>query len=225
MSELDYTIAPEVRKGDGFYEEIVHWSSQHFLHDFLEIGSSSGMGSTQAFIEGMSDRDHTHLYCLEVSKKRFQELTKNCKRAQGIHCVNMSSIGIEDFPSIKEIVDFYHKHETCLNRFPVEVVLKWIYQDIEYIESNRIDCYGIRNIKSTFGIREFDIVLIDGSEFTGKAEMKWLYGSKVIFLDDINAYKNYENYYHLLKDEDYKLVKEDLRLRNGYAVFVRKDCL
>ena len=63
------------------------------------------------------------------------------------------------------------------------------------------------------------MVLIDGSEFTGKPELDLVYGAKFILLDDIRAYKNYHNYKRLLNDKNYKLIEEQPFLRNGYAIF------
>ncbi len=67
------------------------------------------------------------------------------------------------------------------------------------------------------------MVLIDGSEFPGKAELEDVYGSKWILLDDVNAFKNYENYQSLFNDQSYELYEEDWSLRNGFAIFRRKS--
>ncbi|MBW2169777.1 MAG: tetratricopeptide repeat protein, partial [Deltaproteobacteria bacterium] len=64
-------------------------------------------------------------------------------------------------------------------------------------------------------------VLIDGSEFTGKAELDEVYGAKIIMLDDINGYKNYHNYQRLVADKTYELIAENWQVRNGYAAFRR----
>lgn len=78
---------------------------------------------------------------------------------------------------------------------------------------------GIEFIKEQNNIEFFDVVLIDGSEFTGEAELQKIYGGTYILLDDICAYKNFFNYKALLKDRKYKLIGRDLRLRNGWAAF------
>ncbi len=84
---------------------------------------------------------------------------------------------------------------------------------------------GIEWIREENGIEDFDMVLIDGSEFTGKAELDLVFGAKYILLDDICTYKNWNNYKELVLDSNYKLLMEDHYLRNGYAVFVRIDTL
>ncbi len=82
---------------------------------------------------------------------------------------------------------------------------------------------GIELIKSDQGIEYFDMILIDGSEFTGQAEFPHVYGAKWILLDDIRTFKNYNNYMKLAFDPHYKLVEVKLNLRNGYAVFKKRS--
>ena len=74
-------------------------------------------------------------------------------------------------------------------------------------------------IKKENKIDYFDIVLLDGCEFTGEAELKKIYGARYIFLDDIMAFKNWHNYRSLLNDKNYVLVDEDKGLRHGWALF------
>jgi len=63
------------------------------------------------------------------------------------------------------------------------------------------------------------MVLIDGSEFTGHAELNLVMGAKIIALDDINAFKNYQSYQILISDPNYKIIARDVSLRNGFAIF------
>ena len=65
-------------------------------------------------------------------------------------------------------------------------------------------------------------VLIDGSEFTGKAEMEEVYGAVFLMLDDTRSYKNWDNMARLSKDPAYRLVKKSRWTRNGWAIFERK---
>ena len=134
----------------------------------------------------------------------------------------MSSIPFESFPEESEVVSFMESTPTNLNQYGIERVVGWLKQDIEYVQSADVPKNGIELIKKENNIKDFDMVLIDGSEFTGHAELELLYGAKFILLDDINAFKNYANYKQLLSDPNYELLEEDMQLRNGYAVFKRK---
>ena len=119
------------------------------------------------------------------------------------------------------MAQFYGAHATNLNNFPLDTVLGWLKADIAYVKKHGRDEDGIRLILNAERLSGFDMVLIDGSEFTGRAELRDVLGAKVIMLDDINSFKNYENYQSLTSDPDYSLEDEDWNLRNGYAIFIR----
>ncbi|MBA3915407.1 MAG: hypothetical protein H0X25_16445, partial [Acidobacteriales bacterium] len=61
------------------------------------------------------------------------------------------------------------------------------------------------------------------SEFSGESELEAVYGAGIIALDDVNAYKNANNYARLKDDAQYQLLMENLRLRNGYAIFQKRS--
>ncbi len=73
---LNKIIVPEISNGE-FYESLVHIARRPDVTSILEIGSSSGAGSTQALVEGVQsrfDRDTINLYCMELSRERYIQL-------------------------------------------------------------------------------------------------------------------------------------------------------
>jgi hypothetical protein len=136
---------------------------------------------------------------------------------------NVSSVPLKDFPKKKAVANFYKNYDSRLRNYPLHDVLQWLEQDIRYLTTSGVNQNGIETIKKLNGISYFDIVLIDGSEFTGEAELKYVYGAKYILLDDILAFKNYFNYKKLLQDCNYTLIASDLNLRNGWAAFEKND--
>lgn len=222
-SELDKIIPPEI-KNDAFYKAIYELSLKEPIHTILEIGSSSGQGSTQAFVSGMSKNPfRPTLFCMEVSKTRFAALKKYYEYQPSVICYNVSSIPIEMFPKKEEVILFYKTIKTNLNNYPLNKVLAWLDRDIDYIQANNVYQNGIIQIKKENQIEYFDMVLIDGSEFTGNAEFALVYGAKFILLDDIKTFKNYKNHRTLLLDPNYELLKIDLNLRNGFSIFGLKN--
>ncbi len=218
-SQLDSLIAPEI-KNDDFYNLIQEIAATSNIKTILEIGSSSGGGSTEAFVKGIENNPYKpSLYCMEVSQTRFAQLQQTYSYADFVKCYNLSSVAVEKFPKKEEVVKFYNNNRTNLNSYPLAEVLKWLEQDIDYVINSSVSENGIRKIKEENGIDYFDIVLIDGSEFTGEAELDEVYGSSIILLDDINTFKNYNNYHKLLKDPSYKLIQHNISLGNSYAVF------
>ncbi|MCE1226831.1 MAG: glycosyltransferase family 4 protein [Geobacteraceae bacterium] len=223
QNPLDDIIPPEIRN-DEFYELLKSVTAREPLLTVLEIGASSGEGSTAALVSGLKiNAGRPRLFCLEASRQRFAQLEKRYAGEPFVHCFNASSVGLDGFPSEAQLSDFYLTKRTNLNHYPLELVKEWLRNDIGYISSNAIPINGIASIKSDFGIDCFDLVLIDGSEFTGAAELDQVIGAEWIALDDINAYKNNESYYRLMADPDYLLVAENWQLRNGYALFRRRQ--
>lgn len=221
-SELNHVIPPEI-KDDEFYEIIQQLSRQADIKTVLEIGSSAGGGSTEAFVTGLrKNRNTTKLFCMEVSAPRFQQLKSRYQDDPFVHCYNVSSVPISCFPSERELELFYNFIPTALNNYPLEQVTGWLRQDIDYIRHTNVTENGIQLIKRENNIETFDMVLIDGSEFLGKAELEEVYGARIILLDDINGFKNYHNRQRLLGDPRYQLIHENFSLRNGYSVFRRK---
>jgi predicted O-linked N-acetylglucosamine transferase (SPINDLY family)/glycosyltransferase involved in cell wall biosynthesis/predicted SAM-dependent methyltransferase len=218
-SEINQIIPPEI-KHDEFYEAIKQIAREEDIKTILEIGSSSGAGSTEAFVTGIRENPHQpQLFCMEISQERFTELQKRYAKDYLVKCYNVSSVGINQFAQQQEVINFYHSYQTALNQYPLEQVLDWLRQDRQYLQNSAVSQAGIKKIKSENNIIFFDVVLIDGSEFTGEAELDEVYGAKFILLDDINTFKNYKNYHKLLNDPNYKILAESFSIRHGYAVF------
>ena len=75
-SELDFLIPPEI-KNDEFYVAIAKIAREGEIKTVLEIGSSSGEGSTEALVKGLlNNPNQPQLFCLEISKTRFEALQK-----------------------------------------------------------------------------------------------------------------------------------------------------
>ncbi len=218
-SELDQVIPPEI-KDDEFYHVIQKLAEEEAVRTVLEIGSSAGGGSTEAFVKGLGrNGNHPRLFCMEVSKPRFDALRERYAEQTFVRCYHVSSIPIAQFPSEETVTEFYRTTRTGLNNYPLERVIGWLYQDIDYILAAGVPQDGIERIKRENQITTFDMVLIDGSEFTGEAELEQVYGAKLILLDDINGFKNYRNRQRLFADPTFSLVCENWGVRNGYAVF------
>jgi hypothetical protein len=215
---VDKTVDPEVRETPllARIREIV--SSDTSIRNILEIGASSGDGSTEAFVDGIGQKPCS-IYTFEISKPRFALLKRRYRDSPQVRAFNESSVAIADFPSPAELENFYRQTSTNLNRTPLDEVLRWLEADIDYIRSHRIPQNGIARLKAASGIERFDCVLIDGSEFTGRREFELIYGSRYIILDDINAFKNYANHRRLLADASYELIESNVACRNGYSIF------
>jgi hypothetical protein len=217
-------IIPAEIKNDIFYENIYSIVQKNEIKNILEIGSSSGGGSTDALVKGIKARhdvNEVKLFCLEVSKERYSKLQETYKDEPFFISYRHSSIHLNEFPSKQEVSFFYENFESPLNNFQLETIIQWYEQDLNYLKQEKLLESGIEIIKNTHQLQLFDFVLIDGSEFTGERDLAHTIGSKFIALDDIMTFKCHHAFNTLLNDNNYKLLIKNLELRNGFAIFER----
>ncbi len=222
-SQLDHVIPPEVAN-DGLSELIAAVAATPAVRTALEIGSSNGAGSTASLVKGLDGKTGQHLYCLELSIPRFEQLQERYAVNSWVHCLNMSSIASTDFPSPDSIDAFYDRYpDSPMHRHSRKKVKRWLRQDLDYVGRYPEAQSGIAAARSLAEVNTFDLVLIDGSEFTGFVELDQVYGAKYILLDDILTFKNRHSYERLQADSTYVLICEDRACRNGYAGFRHVD--
>jgi glycosyltransferase involved in cell wall biosynthesis len=223
VSVLDVIIPGEIRN-DSFYDALRELAASPEVRTILEIGSSAGGGSTEAFVAGLKGRSEpADLFCMEISETRFELLRDTYKKLSFVHCFNVSSVPVADFPSHDTVGRFWDSVQSGLRAYPKTTVMGWLDADLDYVKRHGFDSNGIQLIKAERGVERFDVVLIDGSEFTGEAELRHVYGARYIALDDINTFKNWSNYFRLKDDPGYELMAEDRSVRNGYCIFKRVD--
>ncbi len=216
-------ISPEV-SNDSFYTALSVLGSYEEIKTVIEIGSSSGEGTTKALVDSISARadvSEVKLFCMELSRPRFNKLVSNYSNLSFVKAYNLSSVSLSDFPSKDELIYFYKNTKTNLNLTPLEIVMQWYDQDVNYIRENCLDINGIEVIKQANKIIHFDLALIDGSEFTGESELHSLIGARYIALDDVNSFKCFNAYQILENHVSYQCVERDLNLRNGFAIYKR----
>ena len=220
-SGLDRLIPPEIA-GDEFAQAIEEVAATPGVREILEIGSSAGEGSTAAWVRGaLRNPALPRLHCIEVSIERHAALVRRWSDYGFVHCYNLSSVPLERFPSAADVERFYREVPSRLEEFELDTVLAWLQQDVDYLREHRLSSPGIARIRERHGLDGFDAVLIDGSEFTGRAELDEVYGARFLLLDDTMTFKNWENARRLEADSRYKLVRADSSRRNGFAVFER----
>jgi hypothetical protein len=166
---------------------IIHLVKELNLKTNLEIGSWSGAGSTQCFIEGMKDFPEKSLTCIEIVKEKYDHLVNNVKEYPWVKCYNKSSI------DCNKIIEFgfermWKSPFNPIHRFEdapsVEQVRVWYNQDVDLMKKYP---NGFLEADNTI----YDAVLIDGGEFTGFYEFELLkHRTNVFFLDD--TFKSYK---------------------------------
>jgi hypothetical protein len=218
---LDELIPPEIAD-DAFAAIIEEIGATAGVREILEIGSSTGEGSTAAWVRGaLRNPEHPRLHCLEVSEERYAALVDRWREYEFVHCYHLSSVPLERFPAPAEVERFFREMPDRLNPYDLETVLGWLQQDVDYLRDHELSSPGIAQVKAQNDIAAFDAVLIDGSEFSGQAELDEVYGARFLLLDDTETFKNFENSRRLAADPAYRLVRADPTTRNGFAVYER----
>ncbi|HEY9843389.1 MAG: hypothetical protein ACAI44_17780 [Candidatus Sericytochromatia bacterium] len=212
---------PQELRQDTFYCLLCQLAERPEVKTILEIGASVGAGSTEAFVAGLRSQPagSKQLFTLEVNPDRFADLEWRYAQEPYVQAFNVSSVGPEAYASEAEVAAFLKRNADRLYLPPQKVLLAWRRQCLERTSHSGVPTDGIRIVQHLTGLDCFDLVLIDGSEFTGRAELELLYGAQYLCLDDILAFKNHDNYLRLLADPEYTLIARDVMLRHGFAVF------
>lgn len=219
-SDLLYLIPPEI-VDDSLYEWLGYLARRAPVESILEIGPSAGRGSTKALVDGaLKNPKRPRLYCLEISAIRFDRLRSHYLQSDHVIAYPLSSVARDELPSELEVAEHYDGNRRMQRIAKWKDVKRWYRQDFEAIGSS---VSGIEYIRAHHRIDQFGIVFIDGSEFTGKADLEHVYGAAFIVLDDIGTFKNADNYRRLEMDPSYHRLACDPALRNGFAVFARTD--
>jgi len=176
----------------------------------LEIGGGTGDGSTQCI--------HTdRLFSIENHPDRIGRHRMNLEAKGGVS-VQGTAVVSELWMNKADVEEFYRTTKTNLNQYPLEQVLSWHDECMQ--NANGYQTNAIEDIHFDHNA-DFNFVLIDGSPFSGEAELRcvrpFLADKAIIALDDINDIKNWTNY-HKLKGFA-KLLWEDWSVRNGAAIF------
>ena len=167
---------PEI-VNDSFSRRLTRLAVRSDVRTILEIGSGSGNGSTVALSAGIrSGRTNQALWCLEADPQRCEELRKNVGSLHGVRPLWGSSVGRSGLPSWEEVEAWWHRSPGhLLHNYGMEAVKGWWRCDEEGFRGQRPQGL-VAQIMMKERLAYFDLVLIDGSEFTGEEELRLVYG-------------------------------------------------
>ena len=209
---------PEITINDIFGNTINKVISKFRPKSILEIGSGSGLGSTNCIITAIVNNNiKSTLTCMEADINNFKDLVINTKNYEFVNCINQNTLSYNTFLPKCFDTDVWDSeyNKLCYNR---EVVLGWYNRDVNIMKDTP---QGYLDTNTT----HWDVVLIDGGEFNGYSEYKLLKDKVTIFLlDDVHqAYKCNQIYCELKNDDKWELLFNLPHVRNGAAGFKRKD--
>jgi len=198
----------EITINDSFGKALAKYSEG--LDVGLEIGGGTGDGSTQCIRT-------KRLFSIENHPDRIGRHSMNLSARGGVS-VNGTATLPKLWMNQLDVAEFYGTNKTTLNQYPLDQVLGWYHECVEFAQPYSTN--AIEDIHFEHKV-DFNFVLIDGSPFSGEAELRcvrpFLAEKAIIALDDINDIKNLANY-NKLKGFG-KLLWEDWSVRNGAAIF------
>jgi len=198
----------EITINDSFGKALAKYSEG--LDVGLEIGGGTGDGSTQCIRT-------KRLFSIENHPDRIGRHSMNLSARGGVSIKGTATLS-KLWMNQLDIAEFYGTNKTTLNQYPLDQVLGWYHECIEFAQAYSTN--AIEDIHFEHNV-DFNFVLIDGSPFSGEAELRcvrpFLSEKAIIALDDVNDIKNLANYNKLKGFA--KLLWEDWSVRNGAAIF------
>jgi len=188
---------------DKFSNRITEYASDLRNTTFLEIGTWNGMGSTRAFSNGLKDRNDEYVfYSLECNKDKCNDAKKLYADNDKIHILN-------EVIWNEEPRDFYDIFPQCLTN---NMYRHW--NEVDLINMKKCNLFLSRpNLPEVF-----DVVLLDGGEFTTYYEFQLLkHRCKILMLDDVNVDKCKLIVKELESDPSWRIIQKD-NTRNGFLI-------
>jgi hypothetical protein len=194
--------------GDGFADAIQGYAADENYKTYLEIGTWNGLGSTKAFSEGFGKRapgaDYM-FYSLECNRQKSADAAVRYQHNPRMHILN----------------------EVIWNTLPPDfyAIFPEARNDPTFRHWNEVDIANMRTCKLFLQRpnlpKTFDVVLLDGGEFTTYHEYLALKDRcRVLMLDDVNAHKCMKIMEELETDATWSIVRRD-SVRSGYLVAER----
>lgn len=170
---------------------------------YLEIGTWSGMGSTRCLHLGFLERTTPFVFkTLECNKEKCEMAALHYKDYPSVQILNSTVIRATDIPSTDELKLMFN-----------DLVEDWHKIDME----NLATCSFLEE-------RDFDVVFLDGGEYTTYFEYKELVKSpslRMIICDDTNMNKCKKVREELFASTEWKIIEDHPLDRNGWSAFVR----
>jgi len=194
---------------DDFSQIIKNIASNDNYKTFLEIGTWNGMGSTRAFKDGFEKRKTDYiLYSLECNKEKAKFASNLYQNYNNINILN-------EVIWNEEPENFYDIFPQCKTN---EVYKKW----------NEVDIVNMKQCNLFLDRTElpdiFDVLLLDGGEFTTYFEFQLLKNRcKLLLLDDINVAKCTLIVKEIQENpEKWEIIQKNTHTRNGYLIAKHK---
>ena len=195
----EHRMAGQINRGQALGEHIYSLALDINNKQFLEIGTWNGQGSTKCFIDALVTRTDDYMFISLESEKGFFE------SATAFH---QSVLGDQIQIIHGKIIESNEVISQNLNN----VQEQWLSADL----NNYSSCPNVIDMILEY---QYDVVLLDGGEFSTYAEfLKLKEITKTLILDDTNELKNQKVLQVLNNDSRWQaeIISND---RNGFAIY------
>jgi len=177
---------------------------QNKIAKVLEIGTWNGLGSTKTILEVLDENiDQYYFTSIESDIIFYKRALKNLKDKlnKNVQILLGRIIEIEELPDIEDI-DFEKFGFDPKN-------IEWYIQDLRRYKK-------IKNIYHLLP-KEFDLIFLDGGEFSTYPEFLKLYKkTKFLCLDDTDTYKQFDVINYINDNKETFEIYEEM---SGFAVY------
>jgi len=205
----NYTLHKQHNLGqicnDSFSLKIREFAANIENKTFLEIGTWNGLGSTKQFVDVLKSRNDDYIfYSLECNSEKYND-ARNLYIAEK-NVILLNEVLFNDQPD-----NFYEIFPQCANN---SMFKKWHRVDIENMK--KCNLFLERDNLPEL----FDVVLLDGGEFTTYFEFQIIKDRcKYLLLDDINVAKCTKIVEEIKSQPNkWKIIEENRNTRNGFLV-------
>lgn len=194
-------MSGQINRGSRFGEIIYSYASNPEYKNFLEIGTWNGQGSTRCFIDALLNRTDNYVFVsIEASENFYQQAYEFNKNVLSDKIKILHGRIVEENELIHRNISDHRKG--------------WLEEDI----NNYNECKNIWDEINNY----YDVVLLDGGEFSTFSEFKKLKDkTKVFLLDDIREIKNTDVVAYLSSSSEWEEVMS-ANERNGFSVFKKR---
>lgn len=191
-------MSGQINRGSELGEIIYDYAKNKKYKSFLEIGTWNGEGSTRCFIDGLLTRNDEYSFIsLETSKDFFDAATAYNKKILN--------------PKINIVYGRIIENEDLITDSPID-------RHKQFLKEDQFDYSICPNVWENIQ-RQFDVVLLDGGEFSTFAEYKKLEPlTKIFLLDDSKMLKNNLVVKSLSENNNWTQIKNS-NARNGFAIY------
>jgi hypothetical protein len=201
-------MSGQINRGSARGEFLYNIAKNNSYHNYIEIGTWNGLGSTKCFKDGFEERDDDWTFHSFESNKNWHDIARGHYKQyddERFQLVWGRVIDVQDIVSVDEALRVSKSRYRCHYK-------NWLQEDVD----NYDQCENkIHLLNDT----EIDVVFLDGGEFSTLAEFKVFYKrAKVIILDDIIELKTERIHEKLSSSHDWYLLYQTHE-GNGFAAY------